>query len=641
MSAITGIFYRDGRKVGPELIKKMNDRLSHRGPDGSAVWCEGPIALGHQMLWTTPESLHEKLPFEDNESGLVITADARIDNRDELSKELDIDDKEEVSDSYFILKAYQMWGEDCPDKLLGDFAFAIWDKNEEKLFCARDHMGVKPFYYYLSDEMFVFGTEIKALFCVPGVPHELNEKKVALFLMANDSFEKKLTFYENINSLNSAHFLILDKYGIKIKRYWKLNPKSKIIRDSDEDYADAFYEIFAEAVKCRLRSYIPIGVMLSGGLDSSSVACMARKLNIENKFQDNIQSFSFIFDDYPTIDERYYIKKVLDKGGIKPYFIKCDEINPLKKIDDKLKWYDQPLSTYHRSLVHESGKMIQKNGLRVILTGEGGDQVVSHGIGFLEELLITFQWKKLINNIKNMSKVRNVNKYKLFLRTIFYLAKYYLLKWPKLYYFLKKEDRILNKNFLTRLGFNNILNGLDESYNIIKSKAFHYYDIEIISHQLCFELLDQEYAMFCVDNRHPFYDKRLIEFCYAIPTEMKLKFGYSRYILRIAMDKTLPREIQWRSTKSKMGIASINNFLSEKEIIERVINDTDNIIGDYVDLNKLKNVFEISLEYKESNSTHYLWRVLLFYLWLLNNENLNIIKLNRQIIDKKGELNAK
>jgi len=107
MSAITGIFYRDGRKVDPELIKKMNDRLSHRGPDGSAVWCDGPVALGHQMLWTTPESLHEKLPFEDEESGLVITADARIDNRKELSEELDIEDKKNVSDSYFILKAYE------------------------------------------------------------------------------------------------------------------------------------------------------------------------------------------------------------------------------------------------------------------------------------------------------------------------------------------------------------------------------------------------------------------------------------------------------------------------------------------------------------------------------------------------------
>lgn len=110
MSAITGIFYRDGRKVQPYQIKKMNDRLSHRGPDGSKVWCEGSVGLGHQMLFTTPESLHEELPFE--EDRLVITADARIDNRKELSDKLGIEDKEEVSDSYFILKTYQKLDKD-------------------------------------------------------------------------------------------------------------------------------------------------------------------------------------------------------------------------------------------------------------------------------------------------------------------------------------------------------------------------------------------------------------------------------------------------------------------------------------------------------------------------------------------------
>ena len=138
MSAITGIFMRNGKKVDPELMKKMNDKLAHRGPDGSSTWCEGSIGLGHQMLWTTPESLHEVLPLE--EDGLVITADARIDNRDDLCEELGIRDEEDVSDSYFILKAYAKWGEDCPDKLLGDFAFVIWDKKRgEVILCPGPH----------------------------------------------------------------------------------------------------------------------------------------------------------------------------------------------------------------------------------------------------------------------------------------------------------------------------------------------------------------------------------------------------------------------------------------------------------------------------------------------------------------------
>jgi asparagine synthase (glutamine-hydrolysing) len=148
MSAITGIFNRNGLEVKPELMKKMNNRLSHRGLDGSGIYCNGPVAMGHQMLKTTPESLHEKLPFHDEKTGLTITADARIDNRQELSEKLGISDRVDVPDSYFILKSYQTWGDKCPEELIGEFAFVIWDEINESLFCARDHIGVKPFYYY-------------------------------------------------------------------------------------------------------------------------------------------------------------------------------------------------------------------------------------------------------------------------------------------------------------------------------------------------------------------------------------------------------------------------------------------------------------------------------------------------------------
>ena len=165
MSGITGLFYRDGRSVSRKQIEDMNSHLSHRGPDGSSFWTGESIAMGHQMMFTTPESLYENLPFHDTENGLVITSDARIDNREELSFLLEMENKANISDSYYILKAYQKWGKSCPEKLLGDFSFAIWDNDRESLFCARDHMGIKPFYYYLSDEVFFFATEIKALIC--------------------------------------------------------------------------------------------------------------------------------------------------------------------------------------------------------------------------------------------------------------------------------------------------------------------------------------------------------------------------------------------------------------------------------------------------------------------------------------------
>ncbi len=171
MSGIAGIYYLDEKPVEWETLSRMVDRLVHRGPDGADVWCSESIGLGHRMLSTTPESLLEKLPLVSRSGDLAITADARIDNRDELIGLLRLKDypAEKITDSQLILTAYEKWGESCSQYLLGDFAFAIWDRRKQTLFCGRDHFGVKPFYYYYcSGQIFVFASEIKALFCLNG-----------------------------------------------------------------------------------------------------------------------------------------------------------------------------------------------------------------------------------------------------------------------------------------------------------------------------------------------------------------------------------------------------------------------------------------------------------------------------------------
>jgi asparagine synthase (glutamine-hydrolysing) len=213
MSAITGIYHRDGHFHDKNNIKNMNDCLSHRGPDDSGILCKESIAFGHQMLHTTPESINEKLPYMDEINGLFITSDARIDNRLELSEILNLENAENVPDSLFILKAYEKWGEKCPEKLLGDFAFAIWDKKEEKLFCARDHMGVKPFYYYLSDDIFLFATEKKSILINPDISKELNELRIGFFL--KNFLDKESTFYKNISILPPAHSLTIKAHKTK------------------------------------------------------------------------------------------------------------------------------------------------------------------------------------------------------------------------------------------------------------------------------------------------------------------------------------------------------------------------------------------------------------------------------------------
>lgn len=620
MSGITGIFYRDGRKVKQTLIKKMNDRLSHRGLDGSAIWCEGNMALGHQMLQTTPESLHEKLPYHDAKSGLVITADARIDNREELSLELNIKDTEDVSDSYFILKSFEKWGEKCPEHLLGDFAFAIWDENKETLFCARDHMGVKPFYYYSNEDMFVFATEIKALFCVPGVPREVNETRIALYLLQIRYFKApyKFTFYENIFSIPPASSVTIDDKKDRKQQYWKLDEKSEIKMDSDEDYINKFRELFKKAVKCRLRSAYPIGFQLSGGLDSSSVICMAKEILKENGNKSEINSFSYVFNEIPC-DERYYINKVIDTGGIKPNFVLSDKISPMDNIE-KILWYqEQPVSDPYTAITWNLYKKMQGKNIRIVLGGFGGDQVISHGQKYFKDLFTSLKLKKLINELYDHSKNRDLNCYKLFLnKVLFPLIPESIKKPISSYHSKSSEISILNKQFAKRIKAKEYL---DELYikpikecNTAKKdhcRLITKYNV------LALEKINSSSSTFNLEARHPFFDRRLVEFCYSIPTDIKFKFGWNRYILRIAMDNILPEETQWRT--DKMNFRSYykrNLLLFEKNRLNKIVFSKNKNIKEYVDTNIINEIYK---KYKngktDPTSLYWLWTTSTFSLW--------------------------
>lgn len=661
MSAITGIFYRDGRSVSSEQITKMNNRLSHRGPDGSKVWVDGPVAFGHQMLHTTPESLKEELPFEDADSGLVITSDARIDNRDELAPLVGLEDVEDIPDSLFILKSYQKWGEECPEKLLGDFAFAIWDKNNEKLFCARDHMGVKPFYYYLSDKFFFFATEIKALLTIPTVPYETNEQKIAFHLVFIT--DKESTFYKDIHRLAPAHSLILNNNKHEIKKYWELDPEFQIEMDSDEEYINEFFDIFAEAVKCRLRSAFPLGYDLSGGLDSSSIVCMAKKIQEDNaKPHVNLKTFSFIFKDFPNADERYYIKKVVEKGGITSYLLNANEISPLEQVENILWNIEEPFNYPNVAVMWNLIKKAPENNVRIVLTGEGGDSVISKGQNYFRDLAVTMQWKKLFREIRDTSNNFNKNKYFLNQRYIeknsrnksFYnilvkqvflpLIPDFLRKIVSPLYYKQKHIRMkpdtyfLNKEFIESRGIDKSLEKRRLASKRAKtSREFHHFILNTPYNQEVLELNDRLTAAFSIEKRHPFYDKRLIEFCYAIPTEIKFQFGWDRYILRMAMENILPAEIQWRFSKQDyLPPLQKNLIFFEKKFLEEIIYDDNKKINDYVDLDVLKKIYE---NYKSQNAKSIdnkslediidavdVWLGTILYIWLWKNIEVEIYR---------------
>ena len=600
MSAIVGIYHRDQRPVEPDNLQRMVDILAHRGPDGAKIWCDNATGLGHRMLWTTPESLLEKLPL--TKGKLAITADARIDNRDELISVLQLNhcSPDKITDSDIILAAYLEWGEDCPQRLLGDFAFAIWDERTHTLFCAKDPMAIKPFYYYSSPKIFAFASEIKALLCLDEVPCDLNEVRVAEYI-AGRFEDRALTFYKGIYGLPAATSLIVRPDKLKLNKYWSLDPTKEIQLGSVQDYAEAFLEIFKQSVECRLRSAFPIGSTLSGGLDSSSIACTARDL-LKTAEREPLHTFSAIFpslpeEDLKNIDERPYIDSVAAMGNIHAHYVRADLTSPLPDLE-KLLWHQEepfpPPNLYMHLAIYKSA---QKQNVRIILDGTDGDTTVSHGLGLLPEAVRTGQWKTLFSETAAFS-----TRYKLpYWKT---LIKYGLR--PAIPELSNKIESIfreqksphnperypfINPDFFQRICLGDRITVASQTRSPAKTaRENHIAGIVSPLFQLALDINDKASATYGLEPRYPFFDRRLIEFCVALPPDQKLRDGWTRAVLRHAMEGILPPKIQWRLGKGNLSSNYRRKLLEyERDTVEKAIYNNKNVIESYANVARLQS----------------------------------------------------
>ena len=638
MSGIIGILNLDSKPVEPDEIGRMIDSLAHRGSDGSGAWIDGPMGMGHRMLWTTPESLLEKYPLINTQGDLILTADARIDNREELISALDVKEfpAHKITDGQLILRAYEKWGQDCPEKLIGDFAFAIWDKRSQMLFCARDPVGAKSFFYYKSTKSFVFASEIKAILCASGVPHQLNELRIAEHLVQFFK-DPTLTLYKDIFRISAANSITVGPGEFRIRVYWSLDPKREIRMRSEEEYSQSFLEILTEAVRCRLRSAYPAGSTLSGGLDSSSIACIARKLLL-NDGKKPLHTFSAIFPSLPKeelrkIDERQFIETVIALGGFESHYIEADLLSPLTDVDKALWLQDEPFLApnlyMHWGLYHAA----QQAGVRVFLDGIDGDVTISYGLEYLADLARTGRWKTLLDEATAISIKPNASikprkiiwQYGIFPN----IPKPFFKIWRAAHgdkYPSWHENTAINPIFAKRIHLEERIRSLSQNGLTIFSGARrkHWQNLNSALIPLGLELLDKVTNIFSIEARYPFFDRRLIEFCLALPPDQKLSKGWTRIVMRRAMEGILPPEIQWRFSKANLSPNFLLNLYEyENATIDNIINNQKNvnIIAPFVDLTELNDAYRRykSQPFKDENVALLLYGVVILTLWLKHN----------------------
>ncbi len=393
MSGIVGIFGRDGALVDRPLLRSLTHFLSFRGPDAREVWAEGQVGFGHTLLRTTNESLAERQPLS-LEAQFTIAADARIDCRAELLAALAKAGRKVrqiAPDAELILHAYAAWGENCVEHLRGDFAFAIWDARWKTLFCARDHFGVKPFYYAELGDTFIFSNTLDCVRLHPDVSEDLNDEALADFLLFGLNCDQTTTAYRDIRRLAPAHCLSVSAAEVRARRYWSAPTDGHIRYQKPDEYVEHFQELMRAAVADRLRTP-RAGILLSGGLDSSSIAATAREISREAGETIDLRAFTVTYDSLIPDRDGDFAREVAEFLRIPIRYLPVDALQPFERWENgEVRWPEPVDDPFFAGMFHQS-RMVAAE-CRVVLEGEGMDNLMIPEMApYVRNLLRSGEW---------------------------------------------------------------------------------------------------------------------------------------------------------------------------------------------------------------------------------------------------------
>jgi asparagine synthase (glutamine-hydrolysing) len=401
MSGIAGIIHFDGAPVATGLIEGMTSAMAYRGPDGIRHWQRGSVALGQCMLRTTPESLEETQPLANEDESLVLVIDGRVDNWEELRRELLSHGTvlRNRSDAELVLRAFETWGRDCLDHIDGDFALAIWDARRQQLFCARDRIGNKPFFYHWDGTTLVIASELHPILALPWVTEALNEDMLAEFI-AWEFHSTDETVWAGILRLVEAHCMVVGNSAPHPEKYWQPDLWETLPFTTDQDYIDHYRELLADTVRRLSRSHRPVAVEVSGGLDSSAVFCAAEHLRRSGHLPaPAISGYTLAFPNDLQANEIAYARAVGEHLGLPIHEIDPSHL-PLSWFADRARNERQFPGFPNTAMFEGMRQQIHKAGSRVVLTGEGGDEYLGGTRLYYAEELAQQQWSALRDSFR-------------------------------------------------------------------------------------------------------------------------------------------------------------------------------------------------------------------------------------------------
>lgn len=584
MCGIAGIIQNHTKDYTREHLQKMTDVLAHRGPDGEGHWnnTDETCLLGHRRLSIIDLSDAGNQPMH-YLGRYVIVHNGEIYNYVELRKELEKRGYGFCSktDTEVIAAAYDCWGEECLQQFDGMFAFSIWDEKEKTLFAARDRFGEKPFFYCYDDNRLLFASEMKALWTA-GIAKSPNFKMLFNYITIGytDNPERpEETFYENIYKLPAASFLKFSfiYFSYSIQKYWDIDLANQQKKITDKEATETFSNLFAASIKRRLRSDVAVGTSLSGGLDSSSVIAQLSTIHQSPADSNRVTAFTASFPGFEK-DETAYAKQMAKQFSLE-HFTTNISGNELMDDWEKLCYHqEEPFGSASIYAQYKVFELAKQQNIKVLLDGQGADETLAgyhkYYKWYWQEL---FRKRKLYRS-KELGAAKQLGvaekfDYKNMIAAYFPVFASVVMERQYLLKAIKQED--LTKDFVRLqsreayytppeyfdlnglLYFNTCTHGLEE--------LLRYADRNSMAHGR--------------EVRLPFLSHELVEFIFSLPSHFKIRTGWTKWLLRTTMEKSLPAEIVWRRDKvgfeppqkNWMELAAVKNAVREAK--RKLINE--------------------------------------------------------------------
>jgi len=621
MSAIAGIFNLDGRPADPALLRAMADAARDRGPDADGYWVEGAVCLAFRLLATTPEAVLEQQPWSSDDGNLRIVFDGRIDNRSELTHAIKsaggrIDDPTDVE---LVGRCFELWGEDTWNRLIGDFAIVAIDQRQRKMFCARDPMGFKPLHYFFDGRKFLFASDLIQILQDSQIPRSPNEAFLSECL-AGGPFTRRETVIRSVFRLEGGACLTVDGTGLKHRQYYDLAAAKPLCFATYDDCANALREVLVEAVRCRMRAPGDVASHLSGGLDSSSIVCIAHELSRRGEVSNRVKPFSLVFSD-PDADENEFIGEVERHQDLE-----TERCVPFEPDGEYLATYARKTLELPRfpnaTMMDELDCRVAARGLRVCLNGVGGDNVMNGQAADLAGLVRGFHPVRFVRALGYLRQNMASGEVNLsFANVMFRSAIAPLMPTPMRRFVRRSLGRDASPSETWRSWVDPALMQRHQLIDRARAANAEWDDKPIALQSIWYLLYDgwltyvweglersSGHAGF--EHRSPFCDRRVIEFMCGLAEEQRWNQGVPRLLMRHAMRGLLPERITTRTTKAFFDntitqvLRNVGDSMIDQLIVEKM---------GWVSASRLREAYDSALRLYQSRDSkygNYMWTVL-------------------------------